>query len=288
MSITATQSNTLKLTGNGLITGLPVSVEIQKGEPGRGVVFFVQPAADQEPSIPIAARLESVVHTERGVTLSDVSGAAPTGQTLSIVEHFLCGAAMAGHSDLNVYVTGAPELPILDGSAQVWYEALVKQFGEKPVEADITLKNAVFYRHDEQVCLYALPAEHFQVSYAVDYDHPELKNQWIRWDSKVDPLLSVAKARTYGYLRELPALQAQGLAKGVSLENTLGLTDDGTYTSPLRIEVEPIYHKVLDLMGDLMLTGINPRRLKAHVYAIHGGHGGHTAFAKRLLPALVY
>ncbi|MEZ4574645.1 MAG: UDP-3-O-acyl-N-acetylglucosamine deacetylase [Vampirovibrionales bacterium] len=53
------------------------------------------------------------------------------------------------------------------------------------------------------------------------------------------------------FVRELPALQAQGLAKGVSLDNTLGLTDEGGYTAELRLPDEPLRHKVLDLIGDL-------------------------------------
>ncbi|MEB3286532.1 MAG: UDP-3-O-acyl-N-acetylglucosamine deacetylase [Vampirovibrionales bacterium] len=279
----ATEKLTLK--GNGLITGLPVTVTIEPGKANQGVVFYVQqkPDAESPATIAIPARLESVVNTERGVTL-----ASPTGQTLSIVEHFLCAVALCGHCDLNVYVQGASELPLMDGSAKVWHEALVSHFGAKLhcSQADLELTQAVFFRLDDSVCVYALPASHYQVTYAVDYEHPDLKNQWIRWDSKEDKIEDILKARTYGYLRELPLLQARGLAKGVTLENTLGLTDEGGYTSALRIEREPLYHKVLDLTGDLMLSGINPLRLKAHIYALHGGHGGHIGFAKKLRKAL--
>jgi UDP-3-O-[3-hydroxymyristoyl] N-acetylglucosamine deacetylase len=60
----------------------------------------------------------------------------------------------------------------------------------------------------------------------------------------------------------------------------------GGYSRPLRHDDEPVYHKVLDLIGDLTLTGINPLTLKAHVFAINAGHGSHTAFAERLLQLL--
>lgn len=273
----------LTMQGNGLITGLPVRVTIERAKPGRGVTFLVQetPSADLPATVAIPARLESVVHTDRGVTLASL-----TGQTLSIVEHFLCAAALSGNTDLMVSVQGAPELPLMDGSAQVWYDALVRHFGKKEVTADIELPQAVFFRLNDQVCLYALPSSHLQYTYSVDYDHPDLKNQWLRWDSVENDIKDILQARTYGYLRELPVLQAKGLAKGVTLENTLGLTDEGGYTTPLRIEREPIYHKMLDLTGDLMLTGVNPLRLKAHIYAIHGGHTGHTGFAKKLVKAM--
>ena len=282
MTLNETRTN-LTMQGIGLITGAPVQVVIEEAKLGQGVTFFVQekPSADLPANVAIPARLESVVHTERGVTL-----AAPTGQTLSIVEHFLCAAALSGNTDLNVYVQGAPEMPLMDGSSQIWYDALVKHFGKKEVEPDIELSQAVFFRLNDQVCLYALPAQQLQYTYSVDYDHPDLKNQWLRWDSAENSIEDILQARTYGYVRELPILQAKGLAKGVTLENTLGLTDEGGYTTPLRIEREPIYHKMLDLTGDLMLTGINPLRLKAHIYAIHGGHTGHTGFAKKLVKAL--
>ncbi len=271
-----TVTTALKITGTGLITGLPVDVQIEEAPPGHGIVFYL------DGELPVPARLESVVHTDRGVTL-----AHPTGKTLSIVEHFLCACSMAGLSDLKVSVSGpAPELPLLDGSALPWLTALQSHFGQRPIPGDLTLQQALFYRHHEDICLYAIPAPHFQVSYAVDFDHPGLKNRWVRWDSRQDDLLTVASARTFGYTKELPLLQAQGLAKGVTLENTLGLTEEGGYTHPLRIEDEPVYHKLLDLIGDFTLMGLNPMRLNAHVFAINAGHGSHTAFARKLLKAL--
>lgn len=264
----------LLVEGTGLITGLPVQVRIEPAAPGQGIVFHL------ENELPVPARLESVVNTERGVTL-----AHPSGKFLSIVEHFLCACSLAGLQDLNVYVSGGPELPILDGSADLWLSRLTETFGEKTVEADIPLTKAVFHRHDDNVCIYAIPSDRFRVTYAVDFPHPGLNNLWIRWDSK-DGADGLAPARTFGFLRELPYLQAKGLAKGVSLDNTLGLTDDGGYTTPLRFDEEPAFHKMIDLIGDLTLSGLNPLRLKAHVFAFNAGHDSHTAFAKKLLKAL--
>lgn len=273
MNPAATQP--LKLTGNGLITGLPVETLIESAPEGHGVVFYL----GEEVAIP--ARLACVVNTERGVTLGH-----PSGKTLSIVEHFLAGVAMAGLADLKVTVSGAPELPLMDGSALDWYEALIAHFGQPGVAADIELSQGIFYRHNDQVCVYAVPADHFIATYAVAFDHPDLDCQWIRWDSATGSKTDIMKARTFGYVRELPVLQAMGLAKGVTRENTVGLTDEGGYSTELRMDGEPLYHKILDLMGDLMLTGINPRRLKAHVFAINAGHPAHTEFGKRLLKVI--
>ncbi|MBX2861787.1 MAG: UDP-3-O-acyl-N-acetylglucosamine deacetylase [Vampirovibrio sp.] len=265
------------VSGKGLITGLPVTVEIEAAPIGHGIVFYL------DGELPIPARLETVVNTERGVTLGH-----PSGKFLAIVEHFLSACAMAEASDLKVSVNGAPELPLLDGSAIEWIKHLNTGLPDcmiKP-KPELELAQPVHYVHNDTTLLYALPSNRLQVTYAVDFDHPDLRQRWIRWDSAKDTVEDIAKAQTFGFVRELPTLQAMGLAKGVDEHNTLGLTDDGGYTRPLRMEDEPIRHKILDLWGDLMLTGLNPLHIKAHIFAFNAGHASHTGFAKKLLSAV--
>lgn len=263
------------VSGVGVITGKPVEVQILPAEPGHGIVFYMDGVT------PISACLATVVHTDRGVTL-----ASRDGKTLSIVEHFLCAAALAGLTDLKVSVCGAPEMPILDGSAQDWLKVFAKHFDIRLPQPGIALNQAVFYRHSDDIAVYAVPDTHFKISYSVDFDHPDLKSRWIRWDSKKDNPALISTACTFGYVSELPALHARGLALGASLENSLGLFETGGYSRALRHEDEPIYHKTLDLIGDLSLTGLNPLALKAHVFALNAGHSSHVPFARKLLKAL--
>ena len=286
MSTMTTQAKTFTMNGTGLITGLPVTATIEQGQPGQGIVFIAGGAR-------IPARLESIVSTDRGVTLGSFSDGKPTGITLSIVEHVLCAASLAGLDDLVITVEGAPELPVLDGSAKPWLDAFKQHFGIKPVSATRTLRRAVCWGANKEndskdATVYALPSDHFGVSYAVHFEgHRDLEQRWVRWDAQSDVSFeTLASARTFGYVRELPVLQARGLAKGVSAENTVGITDDGQYTDALRFDDEPVFHKVLDLIGDLTLAGINPLSLKAHVFAIRAGHTSHTAFARELLKAI--
>ncbi len=267
-------SKSVQVSGNGLLTNLPVTLQIEHAPEGHGIVFWRDGEA-------IPARLESIVSTNRGVTL-----ASATGKTLSIVEHFLCACAASNLMNLKVTVEGAQELPLMDGSAQDWMAALAPMVENAAVASDIDLPVAVFDRLDDLSCVYALPANHLKITYAVDYPHPKLNQRFVRWDSKIDCLSQILQARTYGFVKELPILQAKGMALGVTAENTVGLTEDGDYLSPLRLEDEPLYHKMLDLLGDLMLSGINPRRLKAHIFAINAGHGAHASFAKKLLGVL--
>jgi UDP-3-O-[3-hydroxymyristoyl] N-acetylglucosamine deacetylase len=283
------ETTSLTVSGIGLITGKPVDTTIYRAEPGHGVVFYRDDAA----SPPIPARLESVVNTDRGVTLANRAG-----QTLSIVEHFLGAAMLAGLTDLRVVVRGAPELPILDGSARDWLTRFREAFPDAfPAGTENgsnlperfpgrTPDRAVFYRGEGDIAVYAIPDTHFKVTYAVDFNHPDLKNRWVRWDSRADDPALVASAGTFGYVSELPALQARGLALGAGPENSLGLFEEGGYSRPLRHDDEPIYHKILDLIGDLSLSGVNPLTVNAHVFAVNAGHGSHTAFARRLLGSL--
>jgi UDP-3-O-[3-hydroxymyristoyl] N-acetylglucosamine deacetylase len=281
MMATSTSTSPLTVSGVGVITGKPVDVEIQPAEPGHGIVFYIDGSA------PISARLESVVHTDRGVTLANCSMTSqPDTKTLSIVEHFLCAASLAGLSDLKVTVKGAPEMPILDGSAQDWLKRFARDWPVRLPKPSVALPQAVYYTHADDIMLYAIPDTHFKVTYSVNFNHSDLKNQWIRWDSETDNPALVSTACTFGYVSELPALQARGLAMGASPENSLGLFESGGYSRLLRHDYEPIYHKILDLIGDLSLTGINPLTLKAHVFAINAGHNSHVPFARKLLKAV--
>ncbi|MDH4379531.1 MAG: UDP-3-O-acyl-N-acetylglucosamine deacetylase [Vampirovibrionales bacterium] len=264
----------VSVSGIGLITGLPVTVTLAPALVGQGITFQLPNRAV------IPASLATLADANRGVTLIDPA----TSKTLSIVEHFLCACALSNRLDVRVTIemaTDAPlwELPLLDGSAADWLPFL-NQLSCRGEESPLELTKALWYRQNDDVCIYALPSDRLQMTYAINLDHAETANQWARWDSATDDILTIASSRTFGLLRELPALQASGMARGVSLENTLGLVDDGTTTSPLRHPQEPLFHKMLDLLGDLMLIGLNPLRLNAHLIAINAGHASHTAFGK--------
>jgi UDP-3-O-[3-hydroxymyristoyl] N-acetylglucosamine deacetylase len=268
MTPLATTAQTVR--GIGLITGLSCTVDIAPGAPGTGIVFVVK-------GIDIPARVDHVLMCDRGVTLG-----IPGGPTLSIVEHFLSACAVANVGDIRVTVQGAPELPLLDGSASGWLDAL-QPFARPLPQTVQPLPHALRVTDAEgSYRLTAMPHPHLSILYAVHFDHPGLHHRWVLWDAATDDPVALMQAGTFGFVRELPVLQARGLAKGVSEENTLGLTDDGGYTRPLRFADEPIYHKVLDLLGDLMLSGVNPLTVGMRVVAVNAGHALHVGLAKKL------
>lgn len=268
-----TTSAPIIIQGTGLITGLPVKVTLSQAPAGTGIIFHLGQHDGADVMIP--ARLECIANTERGVTLGH-----PSGKFIAIVEHFLCACAFSHVTDLLVQVEGAPELPLLDGGSAEWLTHL-KPFAQS-TKTPLRLASPIHYEHNETTRITAVPHSHFTVSYLVDFDHPELKTRWVHWDSKTNDPTLIYNAQTFGHVDELPALQAQGLAKGVTEENTLGLIRKGGYTRPLRFQDEPLYHKALDLIGDLMLGGINALETNMHVIATCAGHSSHTAFAKLL------
>jgi UDP-3-O-[3-hydroxymyristoyl] N-acetylglucosamine deacetylase len=277
-------TTTCTVEGVGLITGLPVSATVSQGPPGQGTCFVLPPAQQGQKGQRIQATLAAVRASERGVTLVSEDGSAH----LSIVEHALAAVSLLGLKDLTFTLQGqAPELPLLDGSALGWYEALKHTFGRTPQTPQWGLSKAFYWRMNERVALYAEPAEHFSITYTLNYPHPCVQQQWATFASPPTPQhptteATLLSARTFGWASELPALQAQGLAKGVSLNNTLGLLEDGTTTTPLRFAQEPLFHKMLDAVGDFYLAGLPVYQLAARIVVLYGGHTSHLAFAPLL------
>ena len=127
--------------------------------------------------------------------------------------------------------------------------------------------------------LVAVPSEKLRISYSIDYKHPQLEKLSVQIDFHHQYFKhTISQARTFGFLREVEALRSKGLAQGGSTENVLVFTENSTLNEP-RFESEPIYHKVLDLMGDLALIG---RPLIGHILCSKGGHALDIAFGKKV------
>lgn len=267
----------VRLSGIGLITGQTIEVTLIKPSEATGIRFFYN-------DIIIPATDAMVVDTFRGVTLAN------QGQTLSIVEHFLAACAMAGVLHLDVYLDGpAPELPLLDGSALPWVSAIERFVDPMPTTV-YGLSAPVVHvdPKDPMVTITGAPCDRLIVSYLLDFPHPDLKQRWFSFEPGAYGWVeAIAPARTFGFVRELPMLQEQGLARGVSIDNTLGLTDEGSYTTPLRMPDEPLRHKILDFVGDLMLCGLPIQTLRGHFIAQSAGHTSHVAFGRMLKSVLV-
>ncbi len=261
-----TVSKEIKISGKGLMSGLDCNVNIfPSGE--KGIKFYVSAA-----KTPVIAGYKNVVSTDNCVTLANSENTRVT-----LVEHFMGACAFAGIDSLDVCVD-SPELPILDGSSMEWYSHFMDAGTDSGSDTEQVCFEKPLAVADNKTNLALIPADELQITYCVNFNHPELGNRYTVFDLSQDKA-RIIEARTFGFLKDLEKFRQAGMALGVNHENTVGLTEDG-YTTELRSEFEPIKHKILDLIGDLYLTGLNPLDFKAHIIAKNAGHKTHVQFAK--------
>ena len=268
-----TLAKRVSVTGVGLHTGQPATVSLGPGAPDSGFVFV---RADLPGQPEISARAEQVCDTAFATTLG--AGEARVGT----VEHVLAALAGMGLHNARIEVVG-PEVPILDGSA-AGFCALIRTAGiceQARPRRVLVVRHAVELREGDKLAR-LLPAERFAIRCSIEFPDPAIGFQVLAIEPTPELFeRELAPARTFGFLREVQQLQAQGLGRGGSLENAVVL-DAGRVLNPggLRFPDELVRHKVLDALGDLAVLGLPLRgRLELH----KSGHALHH----RLLQALV-
>ncbi|MFA0740273.1 MAG: hypothetical protein DFNUSKGM_000375 [Candidatus Fervidibacter sacchari] len=261
----------VKVEGIGLHSGGRAKVFLHPCEGGQGIVFSVH---NEQGSALIPALTPFVAETRRRVVLAKESVSVQT------VEHLLATCFGMGITDLLVEVHGS-ELPIGDGSALIWVEAF-KDAGivelDEPAPV-FSVPDSVAVGNGNRV-VGVVPDERFIAHFSFATEHPLVGIQEASFDEKENDFATeIAPARTFGFWEEVSQLWEQGLAKGGSLDNAIVVFPD-RYSSPLRFPNELARHKLLDLMGDLMLLGV---RLRGKVVANSSGHALHHKFCKTLL-----
>ncbi|HIS88586.1 TPA: UDP-3-O-acyl-N-acetylglucosamine deacetylase [Candidatus Avigastranaerophilus faecigallinarum] len=219
----------------------------------------------------IDANIDNVVSTEHCTVIGN------NEIKVMLIEHFMAACAICKIDSLDVYLSHY-ELPILDGGSKKWVDAFNNAGIENPDNKKYMVKEPLSYLNGK-THLVVLPSENLNVTYSVNFRHKDLSNRWVALN--MEKLPEIIEARTFGYLNELEMLQKAGYARGASIENTLGLTEDG-YTAELKSEYEPIKHKILDLIGDFYLAGFNILNSKAEIIVKEAGHTVHTIVAKNL------
>lgn len=265
-----TVKNSRLVEGIGLHSGDHVRLVFHPAEEGGGLCFYRKEA--NTPLLEIC--LDNVIDTSLAVTIGNGDYHVQT------IEHLMFAIALLGITDLIIEIEGGAEIPILDGSAKMFIEALENcEFHEYSTEIKPIVLQESLMATDGDRHIVGLPADNFRVSYSIDYNHPMLKDQSIQLDFDIDYFREeVAHARTFGFLRDYESLVKRGLAQGGSLDNALVFTESGTQNQP-RFESEAICHKVLDLIGDLALLG---RPIQGHILCSKGGHSLDVAFGKKL------
>src|ERR1700735_4070151 len=224
---------------------------------------------------------EIEAHVRNVARVSYATSLMKQGVLLSTTEHVLAALYSCGVD--NVYVEiDALELPILDGSAKPFIELLaqaeIRQLRRQRRYIKV-IKPLEFADGDRLLGIY--PADEFRVHCYVDFRHPAVAPKGIELSVNRDTFSrELAPARTFGFTKDFPGLQAMGLIRGGSLDNAIVIDDKDVTNGPLRFPDEFGRHKALDLIGDLALVG---RPLLARIEAYKAGHALHTQLVTRLL-----
>jgi len=266
------------MAGRGLFTGESVALRIRPGEPYSGV-WFVR--TDQSPPIRIAARVENVSKRARRTSLRNGTVAIET------VEHCLSACAGLELDNLEIELDGN-ELPAFDGSCLPFLLRL-RQAGVREQDAprEPHLISEVSRVVDGDSELVALPpldlqADSLEIFYDLDYG-PEspIGHQSCRVVVSPESFeANIAPARTFVLESEAEQLRAAGLGRHLSYQDILVFGRDGPIDNSLRFPDECVRHKVLDLLGDLMLLG---RPVNGRIYARKSGHALNHALVRALL-----
>lgn len=271
-----TLKSSVTLSGVGVHGGKPVSITFQPADPDTGVTFTrVDLGAD-------ARELRALVSEVGATDLCTVLG-RPQDVHVATVEHLMATLSALGIDNVGVEID-AEEVPILDGSAAEFVNAfdqagIVAQAAKrryirvlKPVRIENGPSWAEFKPHD---------GTRFEVE--IDFDSPAIGRQRFAGDIDADVFRrEIARARTFGFLRDVERLWAAGYALGSSLENSLVIGDDDCVVNMegLRYADEFVRHKTLDAMGDLALAGA---RFIGCFRSYRGGHKLNSAALRRLL-----
>ena len=269
-----TIKNKVTLEGIGLHKGTPARVTFLPAQSASGI-RFISPLFPA----PMPALLENVIGTARGTNIGDEKN------TLYTVEHLLSAAAGLGVDDLDIEISGS-EPPAMDGSALPFAKALLKAgLAEKTGSERSYARLAEPLEFSDGETRYrATPSASgaaFRLVY--EYPHPLVGRQVVQFSlSPGIYLKEIAPARTFAFSHEIKALKAAGLAQGGSLENAVLIDETEIHAkNGLRFSDEFARHKLLDLIGDLALTGLFFESLI--IEAERPGHAGNINFAKLLM-----
>lgn len=270
MQYQTTIGRAVTYTGIGLHSGRDVTITLNPAPEDTGIVF----ARIDLPDAPrVAAKAGNVTAAMRATTLECGSAKVFT------VEHLLASFSAMQIDNCLVEIDSV-EPPVADGSALPFVD-LIQQAGtimQAVLRQVLAVDTSHVVRNGDNF-IAILPHDGLRITFTSINPHPLLGVQF--GDYEITPetfIKEIAPARTIGFMHEVEALQAQGLALGGSLDNAV-VYDDKNVLTPLRFADELVRHKILDVIGDLALAGC----IRGHIIAVKSGHALNTALAKKIL-----
>jgi UDP-3-O-[3-hydroxymyristoyl] N-acetylglucosamine deacetylase len=254
------------LTGVGVHSGLPVTLSLSPAEANTGI-RFIRSGLDDGRDREVTAEIGAVTATEFATVLGDASG-----PLVSTAEHVLAALRGLGVDNAVIEIDG-PEAPILDGSAAPFADA-IDQVGLESLDAPrrcIRVLKPVRVARGDACAEFRPYARGFRIEAEIAFDHPAIGRQSFAVDVRPDTFRrEVARARTFGFLRDVAKLWSAGYALGASLENTVVVAENRVLNPEgLRFSDEFVRHKMLDALGDLALAGAP---ILGAYRTVHGGH----------------
>jgi UDP-3-O-[3-hydroxymyristoyl] N-acetylglucosamine deacetylase len=260
------------LRGIGVHSNAPAQMTLRPARANTGIVFEFCRAAP-----PLAATWTNVVDTNLRTALGQ------DGATVSTVEHLLSACAGLGVDNLRVQIEG-PELPAFDGSAGAFVDAFDEAEIVQVPQARPNLRVLAPFRvqHNGSFAEFLPAQQGLTLDIEIDFAAPVIGRQ--RKILTLDPgtfRRELARARSFGFLRDLSSLQVQGLALGASIDNTVALLDDAVLNPEgVRFPDECVRHKMLDALGDLALAGAP---ITGIFRSYRGGHALNVAAIRALM-----
>lgn len=261
--------------GVGVHTGAHTRVSVRPAPANTGIVFIRTDVTDRDNRVPVSA--EAVCKTQLGTVITNAADV-----TVATIEHLMAALVMLDIDNAVVELDG-PEMPIMDGSSLPFVEILDRagrRGQDAPRRYIEILETVEVVDGDKRATL--SPADEFEVAFEIAFDSKAIGRQRVDLAMNERAFRSeLANCRTFGFLHEVEALRAMGLARGGSMENAVVIEGDRILNPEgLRRPDEFVRHKALDAIGDLFVLGAP---ILGRFEGVLAGHGINNAVVRALV-----
>ena len=272
-----------RAVGVGLHSGQRVELTLRPAAPDTGIVFR---RVDLPQPVDIPVRFDSVCDTRMASTISP--GGDPGGPKVQTIEHLMSACAGLGLDNLYIDIT-ADEVPILDGSSAAFVFLLQSagiELQNAPKRFLKVLKSVEVRQGEGERLMWAKlePFHGYKLTFEISFNHPavDATGQQVTFDMGSGRYRQeIARARTFGFTKDVEAMRSRGLTLGGSMDNAIVVDDYRVLNSDgLRYDDEFAKHKILDAIGDLHICG---HPLLAAYTSFKGGHALNNVLLRHLL-----
>lgn len=269
-----TIARSFAIDGIGIHTGTWSAVTVKPAPCNSGIRFSCARTGRTIPAV-----IEHVMAHQFRTSLSH------GGFSISTIEHLMAALRVFEINNALIEVLG-DEIPILDGSAREWVNAITACGVEIQQEMSrrIRITGEIRVGNSNVWCMLRpyLNGDGFSMSYDLAYDHPKIGSQFVSTELALETFMQdLADARTFGFVDDLPRMRKLGLAQGASIYNTVVFSSSGLVNPEgLRWHNEPARHKLVDALGDLFLLG---HSVIGHFHGHLSGHNHNQQLVRAVL-----